>query len=144
MSPLDNVVICDFPEISEPHRGVLTVIEEGSLPFPFPFPVRRVFYIYDVPSGISRGGHSHKSNTQLLVCLRGTLDLCLTDGRKTMDVHLDNPCKGIIIPPDVWNDLRGFSESTILLVLCSEPYNKSGYINDFEEFKNWIDTRYAD
>ena len=116
MSPLDNVKILLCPKISDP-RGDLTFVEESD---GLPFPVKRVFYIYDIPEGAVRGGHAHKSNCELLFCLSGSMDL-----------H----------PTAVWTDMHNFKPGTLLLVLCSEPYQKVGYIHDYDEYRRYIDAQ---
>lgn len=137
MSPLDNVKILRFPKISD-SRGDLTFVEESD---GLPFPVKRVFYIYDIPEGAVRGGHAHKTNCELLFCLSGSMDLHLTDGRRQLRYHVDDPANGIIIPPDVWTDMHNFKPGTLLLVLCSEPYQKVGYIHDYDEYRRYIDAQ---
>lgn len=140
MHPIDKVRILDLPTVREFSRGSLTVLEENTAEWPFE--VKRVFFIHDVPDGSIRGGHAHTSNLELLICLSGKVDLKLTDSMRTVDIHLESPDKGVVIPPDVWNDMSGFTNDTILLVLCSEPYDTTGYINNFEDFKNYIKENY--
>lgn len=145
MSPLDNVRILEFPGVADPTRGVLTVIERLSLDRTspggkletMPFPIKRVFYIYDVPESSRRGGHAHRSNCQILICVHGEFDLTLSDGFTSMTYHLDNPAQGIVAPPHVWTRMENFHPGTVLLVICSQEYDKSGYINDFEEFRKF-------
>lgn len=134
MSPLDNVRILEFPKVCDP-RGCLTFIEEERN---VPFAIKRVFYIYDVPEGAERGGHAHKTNQELLVCLRGGMDLRLTDGSRELRYRIDDPTRGVIIPSDVWTDMHNFEPGTLLLVLCSEPYNQIGYIHNFDEYRQYI------
>lgn len=138
MNPIDNVCLIDLPEIVDPVRGSLTVLQEGEICWPFP--VRRTFFIHDVPQGAVRGGHSHKTNYQLLICASGGLDIRITDSRSSVSYRLDKSDQGLLLPPNIWNDMSNFAPGTVLLVLCSEPYNAEGYINDFEEFRSWIDS----
>ncbi len=150
MTPLDNVRILEFPGVCQPTRGTLTVLENIHYDRILPtgetvadtFHINRVFYIYDVPEEASRGGHAHQTNTQLLICLAGSLDITLTDGHTVRDFHLDNPAQGLLIPPQVWNSMRNYAPGTVLLVLCSELYNQQGYFNDFAYYKSYIDSTY--
>ena len=150
MHPLDNVRILEFPGVTEPSRGTLTVLENLHYDRLSPsgasenciWPIKRVFYIYGVPEGAERGGHAHHTNTEILVCLSGSLDILLTDGISERKLRLDDPTKGLLIPPDVWNRMSNYAPGTVLLVLCSEKYTTKGYFNEFEEFKNFIKTNY--
>lgn len=150
MSPLDNVRILEFPGVIEPSRGSLTVIENIKYETFLPsgrittetFPVKRVFYIYDVPSDAERGGHAHHTTLEILICLSGSFDITLTDGFKSKSFHLDNPNSGLLIPVDVWNRMTSFSPDTIVLVLCSEPYRPEGYTHNLEEYKDFILKKY--
>lgn len=152
MSPLDNVRILEFPGVADPARGVLTVAErlhiDHKLPSGeseiIPFPIKRVFYIHGIPEGGRRGGHAHSSNCEILICIHGSFDLTLTDSRKEMMYHLDDPTRGIIIPPDAWTRMENFAPQTILLVLCSEEYREEGYIHDFSKYKSYINEKYPE
>ena len=84
MSPLENVKIFEFPKICDP-RGNLSFVEGGRH---IPFSIKRVFYLYDVPGGETRGGHAHKECSCVLVAVAGSLDLRLTDGEKEIIVKL--------------------------------------------------------
>ncbi len=150
MSPLDNVRILEFPGVDDPTRGVLTVVErlrfDRTLPSgdyeTIPFPIKRVFYIHHVPEGGRRGGHAHSSNCQILICINGSLNLTLTDGRREMKYHLDDPTRGVIIPPDVWTRMTDFSPQAVLLVLNSEEYREEEYIHDFAKYRAYINENY--
>lgn len=150
MSPLDNVRILEFPGVADPARGVLTVAERLHFDRALPdgdsetiaFPIKRVFYIYDIPEGGRRGGHAHTSNCEILVCLHGSFDLILSDGFHETTYHLDDPTRGIVIPPDAWTRMENFSPSTILLVLCSEEYTEEGYIHNIAEYRSYISQKY--
>lgn len=149
-TPLDNVRILEFPGVTESSRGTLTVLENIHFDRMLPsgameaatFPLKRVFYIHNVPEEARRGGHAHLSNIEILICLCGSLDIVLTDGTSERKFHLSNPSHGLIIPPEVWNNMSNYAPGTILLVLCSEIYEPSGYINDYNEFKHYMQTTY--
>lgn len=150
-SPLDNVRILEFPGVTDPARGTLTVLErlhiecqnaEGESTL-VPFPIRRVFFIHGVPPEGRRGGHAHTSNNEILICVNGSLDITLTDGVREMHLHLDNPTQGLVVAADVWTRMENFSPGTVLLVLCSEEYREEGYLHDFEEFRQHIQRVYS-
>lgn len=125
-----EVAWIDIPSIKDP-RGNLAVLENSKLPFE----IKRVYYLYDVPSGSERGGHAHKNLLQLIVPLSGSFELVLKDGKNEISVPLHNPAKGVLIPTMVWRELRNFSAGAVCLVLASEEYVEEDYIRDWEEFR---------
>lgn len=113
-------------------RGTLSVGEMGR---EIPFPVRRVYYIYDVPSpGIRRGYHSHKVLRQLCLCLGGSCTMMLDDGKERKDFVLDRPDQALYIGPGIWREMYDFTEGAVLMVLASEEYDEDDYIRDYDEF----------
>lgn len=129
--------IIEIPKISDP-RGNLAVIENGVLPFE----VKRVYYLFDVPSGSTRGGHAHKNLSQFLVALSGSFDVILKNGTSEQRIVLNNPSKGLLIPPGIWRELENFSSGAICLVIASDVYLEQDYIRDFKayvEFKEDLD-----
>lgn len=135
MSPLDNVKELEFSKVCDP-RGNLSFIEEGCH---VPFPIRRVFYIYDVPGGESRGGHAHKENQTVLIALSGSFDLRLTDGRDTITIPMNRANRGVLIPTGVWDSMVNFTTGTVCLALCSHHYEESDYIRDFDEYLEYVE-----
>jgi len=115
----------------EDPRGNLTIVENNKH---VPFEIKRVFYIYDVPTAESRGAHAHKTLHQFLVCLSGSFDVELDDGHAKKVKHLNRPWEGLYIPPMIWAAETNFDPSTVCLVLCSGIYNKDDYIRDYQEF----------
>jgi dTDP-4-dehydrorhamnose 3,5-epimerase-like enzyme len=111
--------------------GRLVVAEQGS---EVPFVTRRVFVVQGVPEGTVRGNHAHGTCTELLVCLRGGVDVELTDGHTRKTVCLRSPDRGLIIPPLVWSTQRYVEPGSILMVLCDRPFEESEYIRDRDEF----------
>jgi len=122
--------LIELPKINDA-RGNLTFIEGGNH---VPFEVRRVFYVYDIPSGQSRGAHAHRRLHQFLVCLSGGLDVLLDDGREKRTVHLNRPWIGLHIPPLVWASEGDFDPGTVYVALASELYDAEDYIRDYDEF----------
>ncbi len=122
--------IIELPKITDP-RGNLSVIEGGRN---IPFEVARVFWMYDVPQGDSRGGHAHKECHQFLVALRGGFDVVLDNGAEKRTIRLENPWQGVHIPQGVWADEKNFAPDSVCLVLASHPYDEADYIRDYEAF----------
>lgn len=123
-------ILIDFPEVTDP-RGSLTVAEGNALPFE----VKRVFWIYDIATDKTRGGHAHTSCEEVVIAVRGSFDMVVDDGHEQRTFHMDSPTKGIYIRRNVWCELKNFSEGTICLVLASEPYDMDGYMKDYATFK---------
>jgi dTDP-4-dehydrorhamnose 3,5-epimerase-like enzyme len=99
-----------------------------------PFDVNRVYYLYDIPGGETRGGHAHKELQQLVVAVGGSFDITLDDGRNRKTVSLNRPYYGLHIVPGIWRDLSNFSSGAICLVLASARYDAADYIRDYQEF----------
>lgn len=111
--------------------GNITVIEGDE---DFPFEVKRVFYLYDIPGGESRGAHAHKECHQFLVAASGSFEVLLDDGRNKRTVLLNRPYFGLHIPPGIWAAEQGFSSGSICLVLTSHKYDETDYLRNYEEF----------
>lgn len=122
--------LIDLPKISE-RKGAITPIYGGEHA---PFEIARIYYLYDVPGGESRGGHAHKALQQLVVSVMGAFDVVLKDGRERKRVHLDRAYFGLYIPRMIWRELENFSSGGICLVLASAPYDPDDYIHDYEAF----------
>ncbi|WP_117880641.1 sugar 3,4-ketoisomerase [Aureibaculum luteum] len=99
-----------------------------------PFEVKRVFYLYDIPGGISRGAHAHKECHQLLVAASGSFEVLLDDGKVKKTIMLNQPFRGLHIPPGIWASEINFSSGSICLVLVSHKYDALDYIRDYDEF----------
>jgi dTDP-4-dehydrorhamnose 3,5-epimerase-like enzyme len=101
-----------------------------------PFAVNRIFYLYDIPGGESRGAHAHVECHQFLIAASGSFEVLLDDGRTQRQVLLNKPNMGIHIPPGIWASEINFSSGAICLVLASHPYNEKDYIRDYQDFIN--------
>lgn len=128
---LDRCRIVDLPRIMDP-RGNLTFIEAGGH---VPFDIRRVYYLYDVPGGASRGGHAHKELSQLMIAMSGSFDVILDDGLTSKRVHLNRSYYGLYICPMVWRELDNFSSGSVCLVLASNHYSESDYYREYADYK---------
>jgi hypothetical protein len=127
---LDLCKVVEFPKITD-HRGNLTFVEGGRH---VPFEIRRVFYIYDIPSGGTRGAHAHKAIEQVLICLSGGLEVYLDDGHDQRTVRLNRPWMGLYLPSMVWASEGNFDAGTVYLVLTSDFYDEADYYRDYDEF----------
>ena len=113
-------------------KGNISVIENGST---VPFDVKRVYYLYDVPGGESRGGHAHKELRQLIVAASGSFNVTLDDGNVKRTFTLNRPYQGLLVVPGIWRELDNFSSGAVCLVLASMVYEADDYIRDYEQFK---------
>ena len=125
-----DCTLVDLPKIHN-DAGNITVIENDDY---VPFSVKRIFYLYDIPGGESRGAHAHKECHQFLVAASGSFEVELNDGRNKHRVLLNQPYKGLHIPQGVWAAEVNFSSGAICLVLASQNYNESDYIREYSEF----------
>ena len=127
-----QVQLLEIHKIKDP-RGNLGIIQNDHIPFD----IKRVYYLYDVPSDSKRGGHAHKELYQLMIALSGSFDVLLHDGNNKSVVNLSKPDKGLLIPPGMWREIENFSSGSVCLVLASDLYKEEDYIRDFETFKKF-------
>lgn len=128
-----NVYDCavfDIGKISF-EEGSLTVVENGS---DFPFDIKRIFYLYDIAGGESRGAHAHRECHQFLIAASGSFEVSLDDGQYKRQVFLNRPSMGLHLPPGIWASEMNFSSGSICLVLASHEYDEADYIRDYQEF----------
>jgi hypothetical protein len=119
-----------LPRVTDP-RGNLTFIEGGDH---VPFDIQRVYYLYDVPGGESRGGHGHDALEQLIVAASGSLDVVVDDGTHRERFFLNRSYYGLYVPRMVWRELDNFSSGSVCLVLASQHYDEDDYYRDYDEF----------
>ncbi|MCA6421726.1 MAG: WxcM-like domain-containing protein [Flavobacterium sp.] len=128
-----NIELLDIPKIND-IRGNIAVIEKDLLPFS----IKRVYYLFDVPSSARRGGHAHKEQFELLIPLSGSFDVVLNNGNETKKVTLNKPDKGLLIKSNTWRELDNFSSGAVCLVISSGEFLEEDYIRDIEEFKAFL------
>lgn len=136
MNNHNTVYDCTVVELDKHHheKGNITVVENLKT---VPFNVRRIYYLYDVPGGESRGGHAHKELSQLLVAASGSFNVTLDDGRVKRTFMLNRPYQGLYIVPGIWRELDDFSSGSVCLVLASHVYEAGDYIRDYNAFKTF-------
>jgi hypothetical protein len=120
-----------FPKIHN-RAGNITPLQNN---IEIPFAIQRVYYLYDVPGGESRGAHAHRTLEQIIIAGSGSFDVTLDDGKNKKTVQLNRPYFGLHVLPGMWRDISNFSSGAICLVLASGKYNAADYIRDYEEFK---------
>ena len=123
--------LIELPKITD-RRGNLTPVTSN---VNLPFDIKRVFYLYDIPGGESRGAHAHKECHQFLVAASGAFEVALDDGVNKRTVVLNRPFYGLHIPPGIWAAEQGFSSGSVCLCFASEKYNEEDYIRKYNEFK---------
>ena len=111
--------------------GNITIIENN---LDIPFDVKRIYYLYDIPSNETRGGHAHKELYQLIISASGSFNINLNDGVNDKTIFLNRPDCGLLILTGIWRDLSDFSTGSVCLVFASEIYSENDYIRDYDEF----------
>lgn len=129
INTINNCKIISIPKIEDP-RGNLSVIENKVIPFDF----KRVYYLYDVPSGAERGGHSHIEQQEFLVVLSGSFDVMLNDGKSEKTITLNKPFEGLLITNGIWRELKNFSSGSVCLVIASDVFKEEDYIREYDDF----------
>jgi dTDP-4-dehydrorhamnose 3,5-epimerase-like enzyme len=131
---LADCKIINFPKVAD-SRGNLSFIEEEKH---VPFQIRRVYYLCDVPSGATRGGHAHRAMQQIVIALSGSFDVVVDDGKEQKSFFLNRPHYGLYIPPKVWRQLENFSSNSVALMLASTQFDEDDYIRDYDVFKMMV------
>lgn len=129
MSTLQDANLIEIPKVHD-ERGSLAVIEKEVLPFA----IKRVYYLYDVPSDSYRGGHAHKEQQSVIIALSGSFDVIIDDGKNKKRIMLNKPTQGLYIPTNIWREIDNFSSGAVCLVLASTEYDEAEYIRDYKSF----------
>ena len=127
---IDDCRIIDLRKIHDP-RGNLTPIEGG---VDVPFDIKRIFYLYDVPGGESRGAHAHKKDYQFLIAAMGAFEVLVDDGVNSKVFTLNRSYYGLLVPPGIWSAEQNFSSGSVCLVLTDNGYDATDYIYDYDEY----------
>lgn len=127
---MEHARIIQLPKILDP-RGNLSVIEEFK---EIPFKIERVYWIYDVPGGETRGGHAYKTNQEFIVALSGSFDVILDDGKEKKVFSLNRSYYGLYVPKGIWREMENFSTNSLALVLASTEYDVEDYIRSYNAF----------
>jgi dTDP-4-dehydrorhamnose 3,5-epimerase-like enzyme len=122
--------ILDIP-IAHDQRGNLSVVEGGEL---IPFDIKRLYYLYDVPGGATRGGHAHRNLRQLIIAASGSFDVILDNGVSRQKFSLNRSYKGLYIPVMTWREIENFSSGAVCMVLASEHFDEADYIYEYDAF----------
>ena len=127
---MDKPQIIELTRIYD-HRGNLSVVEEFK---DIPFEIKRVYWVYDVPGGESRGGHSHKLQNEFIVAANGSFTVTVDNGVEKKTFFLNHPYKGLLIPKGHWRTLDDFSSGAVCLVMASDFFDEEDYIRVYDEF----------
>ena len=126
--------IIELPKIAD-RRGNLSFAENDAQ---LPFHIARCYWLYDVPGGESRGGHAHKRLRQLIVALSGSFHVTLDNGHERKTYLLNHPWEGLLVETKTWRTLDDFSSGAVCMVLASEPYDAADYIEEYDEFLQYV------
>lgn len=129
-----SVYDCNIIELNKHHsqrKGNISVVENN---ITVPFATKRIYYLYDVPGGETRGGHAHKNLYQLIIAASGSFTVTLDDGNVKRTFMLNRPYQGLLVKPGIWRTLDDFSSGSVCLVLASEVYDEADYIRTYDEF----------
>ena len=123
--------LLELPVVRNP-QGNLTFVEAQRH---VPFQIERVYYMYDVPGGATRGGHAHRALEQLIVAMSGSFEAVVDDGSERKNITLNRSYVGLYLPPMIWRELVNFSSGSVCMVLASAHYDEDDYYRDYEEFR---------
>lgn len=135
---IDDCCVINLDKHHSDRKGNLSVVENNAT---LPFEVKRVYYLYDVPGGESRGSHAHKRLFQLVVAASGSFRITLDDGINKKSFMLNRPYQGLLIKPGIWRDLDDFSSGAVCMVLASGTYDSEDYIRDYKDFISFATTK---
>jgi dTDP-4-dehydrorhamnose 3,5-epimerase-like enzyme len=131
LATLKNVSEIEFPHRPSPEASLFVYEQQSHVPFP----IKRVFVV-TADEACERGSHAHKECTQLLVCLKGSVELTLHDGASVKTVMMNDAKKGILIPPGIWGEQQ-YEQGSIMMALADQPYNEAEYIRDYDTFLSY-------
>lgn len=129
-STVDDCSLVKMEKIQN-RAGNITIVESNSS---IPFAIKRVYYLYDVPSEEERGGHGHKELYQLIIASSGSFTITIDDGKTKLSFYLNNPNMGLLVVPGIWREINNFSSGSVCLVLASMAYSEDDYIRLYADF----------
>ena len=127
---VEDCRVIELPVVHAP-EGNLTFVEGEQH---IPFSIARIYYLYDVPGGATRGGHAHRELQQLLIAMSGSFEVLLDDGVDKRSVTLNRSYNGLLLTPMIWRELVNFSSGSVCMVLASAVYDESDYYRDYDDF----------
>lgn len=128
---IEDCRLIELERHTSPRLGNLSVVEGDDT---LPFPIKRVFHIYDVPGGESRGGHSHRRIKEFIVAVSGSFTVTVDDGKNKKSFFLNRPYRGLLVETGVWVTLEDFSSGAVALVMTSDHYDADDHIKDYDQF----------
>ncbi len=134
---IDLCQLIDLKKFADP-RGNLVFVEGNQH---IPFDVKRIYYLYDIPTGATRAGHGHKELQQLIIATSGSFTIHLNDGINKTSIQLNDPSKGLYICPMVWREIDNFSSGAVCLVLASLNYDEEDYFRNYDDFILSVETQ---
>jgi hypothetical protein len=133
MFTIQDTQVINLPVVSF-RAGNISPIENMK---EIPFETKRVFYLYDIPGGESRGAHAHIECWQFLIAASGSFQVLADDGREKKTFFLNRPNQGLLIPPGIWASEHDFSSGSVCLVLASHTYQAEDYIRNYDDFLSY-------
>ncbi|AWH86729.1 hypothetical protein HYN59_17160 [Flavobacterium album] len=130
-----QLTIIDIPKVEDP-TGNVGIIEKSTIPFE----IKRVFYLYDIADGATRGRHAHKTLQQFIIAISGSFEVVMKDGKDELAVFLDNPAKGLLVKNNIWSELKNFSPGAVCLVLASDVYDEGDYLRNYDEYISYLNS----
>jgi mannose-6-phosphate isomerase-like protein (cupin superfamily) len=126
----DKIKIINLPKIID-DRGNLSFFEGGNH---IPFPIKRCYWIYDVPGGEVRGGHSYHKNEEVIIALSGSFDVILDDGLEKKKISLNRSYHALFVPAGIWRHFENFSTNSLALIIASEEFDENDYTRNYDQF----------
>jgi dTDP-4-dehydrorhamnose 3,5-epimerase-like enzyme len=127
---MEEIKLINLPKFEDP-RGNLSFIEEDDH---VPFKIQRVYWIHDVPGGMSRGGHAFKNQEELIVALSGSFNVIIDNGHEKTAISLNRSYHGLYIPKGYWREMNNFSTNALAMVISSTKFSEADYIRNYSEF----------
>ena len=133
----NSVLDCAIIKLPQVHTisGNITAIENNKN---IPFAVKRIYYLYDIPGGMDRGAHAHKTLQQFIIAASGSFDVKLDDGLNKRSISLNHPNRALHLVPGIWRELSNFSSGAICLVLASNKYDENDYLRDYNKYIEYL------